>query len=81
MQLPTAFHFQDTHVRIIKIGDSVMLTPMTQDRWDVMTDALAAFEFEPDFVLARPKPMPQKARDQHPEDVLFMGVSSQEKQD
>ena len=74
VQLPDAFHFEGTHVRITKIGDSVVLSPLTQDRWDVMTDALAAFEFEPDFVLVRPKPMPQAARDKHPEDTLFTGI-------
>lgn len=68
-------------MRITKIGDGVVLTPITQDRPDTMTDASAAFEFEPDFVLARPKPMPQTARDQHLEDVLFMGVFSQLNQD
>jgi antitoxin VapB len=63
VRLPKIFRFEGKQVQITKIGESVVLTPLAQDRWDVMEDALAAFEFEPGFVLERPKAMPQAPRE------------------
>ncbi len=63
VRLPKIFRFDGTQVSITKIGESVVLTPLAQNRWDMMEDALAAFEFEPGFVMQRPEEMPQAPRE------------------
>ena len=62
VRLPKPFRFEGSEVQIKKIGSSVVLTPVQKDRWAALEDALMAFEFEADFVLARPAPVPQSLR-------------------
>lgn len=63
VRLPKIFRFEGTQVSITKIGESVVLTPIAQDRWAGLSAALDAFEFEPGFVLERPADMPQAPRE------------------
>lgn len=63
VRLPKLFRFEGKQVQIKKVGNSVVLSPLEADRWDVLEDALMAFEFEPGFVLERPTPMPQFPRE------------------
>lgn len=63
VRLPKLFRFEGKQVHIKKIGSSVVLTPLVADRWSALEDALMAFEFEHDFVLERPAPMPQAPRE------------------
>ncbi len=63
VRLPKQFRFEGKQVHIKKVGNSVVLTPMQEDRWAAMEDALMAFEFEADEVLERPASVPQKPRE------------------
>ncbi|MCY7369784.1 MAG: AbrB/MazE/SpoVT family DNA-binding domain-containing protein [Polaromonas sp.] len=64
VRLPKSYRFEGTEVRIEKVGNSVVLTPVAQDRWRALEDALMAFEFEPGFQLERPAPMPASPREE-----------------
>jgi antitoxin VapB len=59
VRLPKLYRFEGTQVSVKKVGNSVVLTPMPNDPWGALKEALLAFEFEPGFVLERPEPMPQ----------------------
>ena len=63
VRLPKLFRFEGTEVRIKRVGQSVVLTPVLADKWSAMESALKAFEFEDGFVLERPAPAPQAVRE------------------
>jgi antitoxin VapB len=63
VRLPKPFRFEGKQVQIKKIGNSLVLTPMSADRWGALEDALMAFEFEPGFTLERSKSVPQVERE------------------
>jgi antitoxin VapB len=63
VRLPKLFRFEGKEVHIKKMGRSVVLTPVEADRWQALEDALSAFDFEPGFVLERPAPSRQAARE------------------
>ena len=50
VRLPKQFRFEGTAVSIRKIGDSVVLSPIT-DSWDSFFEAAA--DFSPDFMMHR----------------------------
>ena len=64
VRLPKSYRFEGKEVRIEKIGHSVVLTPVSQDRWSALEQALMAFEFEPGFILTRPEPLPNSPREE-----------------
>ena len=64
VRLPKSYRFEGKEVRIEKIGNSVVLTPVLEDRWSALEQALMAFEFEPGFTLTRPEPLPASQREE-----------------
>lgn len=62
VRLPKEYRFDnEKEVDITKLGDYVILSPHTQDRWEVMRKALEAFS--DDFSLSREE-LPMDKRDE-----------------
>ena len=55
--MPDALRFEGTEVYAVKVGDAVLLLPLTQP-WQALREALGAFS--DDFMRERPQPLAEQ---------------------